>query len=356
MMISKRADGRYEVKITLPNGKRKAFYGKTRTEATAKADTYKARMLYGDFEDTLLTVREWSEQWIDSYIAGTVKPSSFDSKYEKPLRLHILPVFGDSLLSEVKPMQIQQFFNEKGQVYSLNTIKGIKGCMFKMFACAVDNDFLHKNPVKNVKLSSRPQAVKKRFYDEETVDSILSYSHRYNYIIRLLLECGLRRSELCGLQWKNISRKGVKVEQAITTYRGKPLFGDPKTESSRRTVPISDELYGILEEVRKNTKWNKANNYIVAQEKTGKNINPQHFDTVRLVPFYKDYQEHMGLRDFPMLTPHEHRHTCGTLLYRKTRDIYKVMTFLGHSSVETTAKIYVHPDTESAVSYHDYEK
>ena len=33
---SKRPDGRYEARVTLPDGKRKSFYGKTRQEANQK--------------------------------------------------------------------------------------------------------------------------------------------------------------------------------------------------------------------------------------------------------------------------------------------------------------------------------
>ncbi|MBR1984403.1 MAG: tyrosine-type recombinase/integrase, partial [Clostridia bacterium] len=38
--------------------------------------------------------------------------------------------------------------------------------------------------------------------------------------------------------------------------------------------------------------------------------------------------------------PHRLRATYGTELYKITKDIYKVATALGHSSVETTRKHY----------------
>lgn len=34
--ITKRPDGRYEARVTLPDGKRESFYGKTRQEANQK--------------------------------------------------------------------------------------------------------------------------------------------------------------------------------------------------------------------------------------------------------------------------------------------------------------------------------
>ena len=48
----------------------------------------------------------------------------------------------------------------------------------------------------------------------------------------------------------------------------------------------------------------------------------------------------------PRYTPHELRHTRGSLLYKATGDIYAVSRFLGHSSVKVTEQIYVHVDAE----------
>ena len=35
--ITKRPDGRYEARVTLPDGKRESFYGKTRQEGQSEA-------------------------------------------------------------------------------------------------------------------------------------------------------------------------------------------------------------------------------------------------------------------------------------------------------------------------------
>lgn len=44
------------------------------------------------------------------------------------------------------------------------------------------------------------------------------------------------------------------------------------------------------------------------------------------------------------ITPHKLLSTYGTTLYKDTEDIYLVASVLGHSSVETTQKNYVHKD------------
>ncbi|MBK5244915.1 MAG: tyrosine-type recombinase/integrase [Eubacteriaceae bacterium] len=40
------------------------------------------------------------------------------------------------------------------------------------------------------------------------------------------------------------------------------------------------------------------------------------------------------------------RHTYGTLLYKSGTDIFTLQKLLGHASIETTTKIYLHDDIE----------
>ena len=59
--------------------------------------------------------------------------------------------------------------------------------------------------------------------------------------------------------------------------------------------------------------------------------------------FFENLYNQLGI---PRYSPHCLRHTCGTLLYEKTKDIYAVSKFMGHSNITTTAKIYVHDSAE----------
>lgn len=50
--------------------------------------------------------------------------------------------------------------------------------------------------------------------------------------------------------------------------------------------------------------------------------------------------------DIPALTPHELRHTFGTLLRKSGSGIYTIQKAMGHSDIGITAKIYVHNDID----------
>ena len=61
----------------------------------------------------------------------------------------------------------------------------------------------------------------------------------------ILLFTGIRSGELCGLEWSNIGfEEGtITIERSVTTVKGVELVEkDPKTESSKRVISISDKL------------------------------------------------------------------------------------------------------------------
>ncbi len=72
-------------------------------------------------------------------------------------------------------------------------------------------------------------------------------------------------------------------------------------------------------------------------------MTPANYTKNRYNKFYAEFERDTGLR---RLSPHELRHTCGTLLYKKTGDIYAVSKFLGHSSIAITSQYYVHSDVD----------
>lgn len=353
-----RADGRVEVKITVAPGVRKAFFGKTKVAAQRAAEAWllKNQGIESPLaKKPLKTVSEWSLEWAATYVYGSVKEASFDTNYERPLRLYILPAIGNKFLTEIKAMDLQKILTAASHNHSRSVVKSIEICLHRMFADAYANDLVKKNPAERLTIPIKQRRSEKRIYDSETVQSIIDFPHKYNYIIRLMLECGLRRSEVCGLQWGDITDTTLTVNRAVTTCKGLPQLGDPKSETSERTIPISAALSQCLKNARRDAKANADTDYVCYDVRTNGSINPQHFQENRINPFYKDYSKAHELKDFPVLTAHEHRHTCGTMLYRETHDVYKVMTFLGHSSVEVTASTYVHPDSVKGISYKDYQ-
>ena len=348
-----RKDGRVEIKVMRPDGTQKSVYGYTVAEAKLKAEEFKMQIRGAEAGANSLqkiTFNDWAPQWAEAYAKPQIKPASYVSRYDKPLRLYILPCFGDKEMHKVTPIQVQEWANALSLSYSKSTVKAAVMCLKRMYEDAIENRHSFSNPARKTTIAAKNKTSGKRFYSGNTRTDILEFAntHPWGYVMYLLLECGLRRSEICGLQWGDIDFRNyiLKINRARTASPGGPVLGEPKSASSKRRISISQELAQVLAKQKKQTKFSKANDFVLGTRE-GKPFATHHFTAEKLrQKFYKDYIKERGLQEFPVLAPHEHRHTCGTLLYRQTRDVYQVMRFLGHSSVEVTASIYVHADDD----------
>lgn len=62
----------------------------------------------------------------------------------------------------------------------------------------------------------------------------------------LATQCGLRASEICGLERKHILADSIKIEQAVVDGMDGPVKKQPKSNAGYRTIPISQELRSKL--------------------------------------------------------------------------------------------------------------
>lgn len=161
-----------------------------------------------------------------------------------------------------------------------------------------------------------------------SMDKNDKYYKRDYCIITLFLNCGLRVSELCGI---DISR--IKGDTLTIIGKG----------NKERTVYLNK------------TCLNAINNYII--ERDSSKLTPEHKDALfissknrrinkrsveRIVKKYIDYA---GL-DKDKYTPHKLRHTAATLMYKHANvDIRSLQQILGHENVSTT-QIYTHIDDD----------
>lgn len=351
---NKRADGRYVSTLTI-GSERKYFYSSvSQIDAKAKRDAYKAQQTANGMlglapgEAKRVKLETWAKRWLDTK-AGKVKESTFRSSYERPTMLYIIPAFGHRNIGDIKPIEVDAFFTKLGAKYSASTLQKTRLCLNAIYESAIDNDICYKNPCKNIDAVSRVAKTEKRTYTEEQCDQIIKFAKTdpYGIYIWLLLEVGLRCSELCGLKWSDvdIDAKTLTVRTPATDNNGATVIGAPKSKNSARTLPISSDLCDAIAALA------VGDEYIVKSSKRpDMPVNPKNFAAKRYKTFWHRYVQSLPKSEqerFPVLTPHELRHTCGTLMYNRTKNIYAVSKYLGHADVSITAKLYVHNDIDT---------
>lgn len=345
----KRKDGRYEIKRTVghhPDGKPiiKHFYSTVSMDNAI--DQFNQYMKGAYIDDTRTPFGEWCELWLETYKRPTVKPTTFATTYERPCKNYILPHFENSVMQDLKQIHIKAFLTEIEQKCSQSLCEKILICLNGIFESAVDNDLLHKNPCRNLRAKAQAKPREKRTFDRETVERLCSADAPYALYVEILLRMGLRCSELCGLLWENIDlEKGIMhIKQALTTELGISYIGETKSATSNRSLTIPEQL---LQKLRSSA---KPSGYLTHGNR--KHMTPDHFAERELRVFYNALQ----IPEEKRLSPHELRHTCGTLLYEETKDIYFVSKFLGHTDISITAKTYVHSTMNFTPIHIDFDE
>ena len=136
---------------------------------------------------------------------------------------------------------------------SMSTIREDLSFLCSAFTWAADVDLIYKSPARRLKLppKTKPQGIHTPVENIMEILRIVKIESYDTLYIPLLLAgfCGLRISEICGIQLDKISADGIKVENNLCRVRNKPGVVNPdgtvskvqlaplKTESSYRTGP-----------------------------------------------------------------------------------------------------------------------
>ena len=105
-MPKKRKDGRYQRKITLPDGRQKIVYGRTLAELAAASDAIRYEASQGIVVGDNTTVGEWAEIWLEKY-KSDLRPNTL-RMYRDTYNVHILPSLGGLSLRSVRPVHVRE--------------------------------------------------------------------------------------------------------------------------------------------------------------------------------------------------------------------------------------------------------
>lgn len=279
-----------------------------------------------------------------------VKDSTF-STYLSLINSHIIPYFKEINIEDIDSNKIQKFIlkmskkrNNKNKKLSVKTIKDTVGVLKQIinFAYEVNiiekKDFSYKlptnNEVKSVKVFSILEQQKLLEYCQKNKD-------KKNIGIMLSLTLGLRIGEVCGIKWEDIDLDNetlnVKrtVQRIYINYNGekrsKIIVNSPKTKKSLRVLPLNRELIDYLICYK-----NKRNTYILTNSK--KSIEPKNYRI-----YYYKILEQLKIKK---LSFHSLRHSFASNAIELGSDYKTVSEILGHTSINTTLNLYVHPRIE----------
>ena len=324
--MKRRADGRWQKRITLPSGKSKLLYSTARTEKAAIQD-FNAQLLNfkQEAEDSLL-FENIAEKWMEHHR----KIQNNTAKGYRPCYNAAVNYFKGQPISGIKPIHIMQYMDSlEAKGYSKKTVKNRISVLNLIFKFAKLNQDIEHNPCSDVSVPKNLSSSKRQSASKEDEEKICkSTSSLIGILAYTYLTTGCRRGEALAItpQDIDVENKTLSITKTVEWVNSSPQIKNcPKTESGNRIIPITDKLIKLFSPFMEQP-------YIFLNEK-GKLFGDSH-----ITKMWNRYKKEIGIS----CTPHELRHSYATILFDAGIDVKTAQVWLGHADINTTLNIYTH--------------
>ena len=335
------------VQITA-DGKRRTTYYATSREAYAA----KRKMLHELEQGQLVTskpqtVKTYMEQWLSAKLLE-LKAGTYEN-YEELTHLYIIPAIGHYRLQKLTDAHIQDMYAKLPRHLSPNTVRHIHCILSSALNTALRQHKIAANPLK---LVTPPREVKQElaYLTLEQAQHLLAVAagHPLECLLTLAIATGMRQGELLALRWTDIdfTKKTVHVTRSLSYHNPdgqgfKFREEEPKTASSRRTIPLPDfaiEALGRhrvrqLEQRLKAATWEDKG--LIFTRKNGAYLWAWFMVNLEL-------RKLLSAAGLPEIRFHDLRHTAATILLGLGVNPKVVQEWLGHSHISITLAIYAH--------------
>lgn len=377
-MATARRKGRgYEIRVSCGvdiNGKR---LGKSKTwipdegltprqiekELERQKVLFEEEVKNGICPDDKIKFVDFSKRWMQEYAKSNLTIKTYH-RYGDYLE-RINQSIGHLKLKDITPLHLNQFYRSleedgvnKKKKYDADgnlingrlapkTIVDHHRLISKILATAVKWGLIEKNVAKRADPPKIPYR-EISYLNEEQVCEMISLLDdepiQYRTMITLLVYTGIRRGELCGLEWKDIDFEN----QVMRVSRSSQYVGDkniitkePKTKSGIRKFTLSItacemlkqyKLWQLEQRLKAGDRWEECDRL---------------FTTWNGTPIFPDtvtdwFAKFIKRTDLPYVTLHSLRHTNATLMIAEGTDVCTVSKRLGHANTATTLNIYAH--------------
>ena len=267
-MVRKRDDGRWEGRIVIghrENGEPLFRHVYAKTQKALLDKLHQNIECYRDVElteDSRMTLGQWLDRWLTEYKAGTVRPGTLEG-YRRYIEYYIKPQLGDKQISLISQQDIQRMYRrlktegrihehpEMGHQLSDSMVRHIHSTLHAALKDAVQAHVIPKNPTEGT-TAPKPNYKPKRILTSAELDDFLTVVEQdevWRDFFQTELMTGLRRGEICGLQWSDFDGNTgtLKVCRTLHSQRkGEYTTGETKTNQGMRTIILPHSVTEIL--------------------------------------------------------------------------------------------------------------
>ena len=343
--VSERPDGTWTGQVTTGyteegKQKRKTVYGKTQAEALAKLGEVKQRLANGTYTDVKLTVSEYLETWLKEKERSVKERTAM--LYREQADRYVIPKVGKVKLEKLTPLHLQRMVSELADEIGVPTANKARTLVYAALKQAVRWQLIHRNPCEAVAKLKETRKEMTLWTPAETVQFLeAARPHRLYAAFYLAVFTGLRRGELLGLRWKDLTGPVLSVKQSLTVLGGTPHFTTPKTRKGERHITVSPDVLEVLAQHRLlqqaeatalGDAWTDSG--LIFTTEVGTLIHPRNFE--------RTFKDLLKTADVTKARLHDLRHLHVSLLVSKGFDPRSIADRVGHTNPSFTMDVYSH--------------
>ncbi|WP_409968512.1 site-specific integrase [Bengtsoniella intestinalis] len=348
-MVRKRDDGRWEGRIVVghkDDGKPifRSVFGKSQKELLEKL--HQQKTVYQDVELTegcAMTLGDWLDKWLDDYMNGTVRPSTLQG-YRNYAENYIKPHLGEKTISLITTTDVQRMYTKlkksgrivehekSGKSLSDSTVRSVHSMLHLSMEMAKHEGFIAHNPTLGT-VVPKPNPPAKQILNQKQLNLFLSVIEgdcQWHDFFYTAITTGLRRGELCGLQWEDLDLELGTLKISRTVHDDMTI-GDTKTGESTRKIFLPPSAMEVLAERKETVKseWIFPNL-----------LNPT--QPTRPSTAYRQLNFILEKANLPSIRFHDLRHTFATHALTNGVDAKTLSHILGHTKASFTLDTYTH--------------
>lgn len=298
---------------------------------------------------------KWLNIWLENYVRISTKSRTYE-RYGQSVRNKIIPALGNYDLAELTPLILQSYVGDLLKAGNLRSGKGLAPNFVKSIISIIRNSlktaylvgYLSEYSADKIR---SPKIIEKKVncftvLEQRKIEEAVKDSKKDKMLgILICLYTGMRIGELLSLTWEDVDFSRRMISITKTCRDGKRngvrmrIVDSPKTESSRRFIPIPN---GILPYLKKMKRKSRCENVV------------QYKDKPALIRSYQRTFELLLRRlNIPHKGFHSLRHTFATRALECGMDVKTLAEILGHKNATTTLNRYAHSLWEHKVEMMD---
>ena len=229
------------------------------------------------------------------------------------------------------------------------TIENAFGLLRQVLGAAVEDRRIPRNPCEGVKLPKRKHA-DRGYLTHAQVAALAAAVERHGEVVRFLVYTGLRWGEMAALRVQDFDmlRRRVNVSRSVTESGGL-VWSTPKTWE-RRSVPfpavLADELAALMAgKGRDDLVFTDLRGGVLRNSNWRARVFEPAVESLRTASIEQRTKEvaasgQASTPEFPVITPHDLRHTAASLAVSAGANVKAVQRMLGHAKASMTLDTY----------------